>query len=280
MATIAVTGGKGGTGKSTVACSLAYELSKRKRVMLIDADVDCPNDHLLLSIERKHVKDVTAFLPEFDHNKCIACGKCAQACRANAIVHVPGKKPIFVEQQCIGCRACQIVCPAGAIKESAKKIGVVYKGKKESLDFFSAELLPGFEESSPVVNALKEVAMKNADSYDYIIIDTAAGTHCNVISALLGCDFAIAVTEPTPLGKHDLELILELLSILRIKSGIVINRSDIADAKVIEKSAKRFNVPIIEKIPYSKYIEENYAKGKPIEDEAIKKLANFLEASL
>ena len=280
MAIIAVTGGKGGTGKSTVACSLAYELSKRNKVLLIDADVDCPNDHLLLSIERKKVKDVTTFLPKFNPEKCIACGRCAQACRANAIVSVPGKKPIFVEQQCIGCKACMLVCPVNAITESKRKIGAVYRGRKGKIEFCSAELLPGFEESSPVVNELKKIAMENANSYDYIIVDTAAGTHCNVISALLGCDFAIAVTEPTPLGKHDLELILELLSILRIKSGIVINRSDIADAKVIEKSAKRFNAPIIEKIPYSKYIEENYAKGKPIEDEAIKKLANFLEASL
>jgi MinD superfamily P-loop ATPase len=263
-----------------LASALAYELSKRKKVLLIDSDVDCPNAHLLLSIERKHAKDVTTFLPEFDLNKCIACGRCAKACRANAIVHVPGKKPIFLAQQCIGCKACQIVCPAGAIKESTKKIGVVYKGKKESLDFFSAELLPGFEESSPVVNALKAAAMENADNYDYVIIDTAAGTHCNVISALLNSDFAIAVTEPTPLGKHDLELILELLAILGIDAGIVINRCDIGCAELIEESAKKFSREIIARVPYSKRIEEDYCKGKPIESEAIKELADFLEASL
>ncbi len=280
MALIAVTGGKGGTGKSTVACSLAYELGKRNNVLLVDADVDCPNDHLILSIKRKKVKDVTTFLPKFDFEKCVACGSCAKACRANAIVSVPGKKPLFVEQQCIGCKACMLVCPTKAIGESRRKIGSIYAGKKGKIEFFGAELLPGFEESSPVVNELKKVAMKKASKYKYIIIDTAAGTHCNVISALLGCDFALAVTEPTPLGKHDLELILELLSILHIKAGIVINRSDIADAKLIEESAKHFNVPIMARIPYSKSIEENYAKGRPIENKAIKKLASFLEASL
>lgn len=280
MVIIAVTGGKGGTGKSTIACSLAYELSKRNKVLLIDADVDCPNDHLLLSIEKEKVKDVTTFLPKFNLNKCVACGKCAKACRANAIVGLAGKKPIFVEQQCIGCKACMLVCPANAISESKRKIGRIYKGRKGRVKFFGAELLPGFEESSPVVNELKKIAMKNASNYDYIIVDTAAGTHCNVISALLNSEFALAVTEPTPLGKHDLELILELLSVLHIKSGIVINRSSIANTKPIEESAERFNVPIIAKIPYSKHIEEDYARGKPIEDGTIKKLANFLEASL
>ncbi|MBD3310595.1 P-loop NTPase, partial [Candidatus Woesearchaeota archaeon] len=45
---IAITGGKGGTGKSTIAVALASLISKNKDVLLIDADVDCPDDHLLL----------------------------------------------------------------------------------------------------------------------------------------------------------------------------------------------------------------------------------------
>ena len=50
---IAITGGKGGTGKSMVATSLAVEFAENEKTMLIDADVECPNDHLLLSVKRK-----------------------------------------------------------------------------------------------------------------------------------------------------------------------------------------------------------------------------------
>jgi len=280
MAIIAITGGKGGTGKSMLACALAHELGKRNRVLLVDADADCPNDHLLLSIKREKDKEVRTFLPKFDLKKCIACGRCARACRANAIVHLPGKKPIFIKQQCIGCKACMIACPVGAIKETSQKIGTIYKGKKGKLEFLGAELLPGFEESSPVVNDFKRTAMQNANRYDYIIIDTAAGTHCDVISALMGSDFAVAVTEPTPLGEHDLALILELLKILEVNAGVVINRQNIGEELSIERCAKKFAVPVIAKIPYSKEIEKDYAKGKPVENEAIKRLAEYLEASL
>ena len=46
---------------------------------------------------------------------------------------------------------------------------------------------------------------------DVVIIDTAAGTHCNVIHALMNVDKAYCITEPTPLGAYDLKLILELV---------------------------------------------------------------------
>ena len=54
MKTIGITGGKGGTGKSTVATALAFELSKKNKVLLVDADADCPNDHLLLNIKENY----------------------------------------------------------------------------------------------------------------------------------------------------------------------------------------------------------------------------------
>jgi MinD superfamily P-loop ATPase len=50
MQKIAITGGKGGTGKSTVAILMANKFAKEgKKVLLCDCDVECPNDYLLLS---------------------------------------------------------------------------------------------------------------------------------------------------------------------------------------------------------------------------------------
>ena len=47
---IVITGGKGGVGKSIMATSLAVEFARTAKTMLVDADAECPNDHLLLSI--------------------------------------------------------------------------------------------------------------------------------------------------------------------------------------------------------------------------------------
>jgi len=125
-----------------------------------------------------------------------------------------------------------------------------------------------------VVNALNEFIKTKKDEYDYIIIDTAAGTHCPVIAALEMCDYVFTVTEPTPLGKHDLEIILQLLKKLNINSNVVLNRSDIGNKELIRTLAKEYNSAIICEIPYSKEIVDNYSKGIPIVN---KKLLELIE---
>jgi len=272
MKKIAITGGKGGTGKSTVATALAVELTKGKKVLLMDADTDCPNDHLILGIERKKEKDIFQLMPVWDFSKCTKCGKCAEVCKENAIVFVKGKYPIFVKDLCTGCGACILGCPTKAISKGKQIIGTIYSGKGYGVDLVTAEMRIGYEEASPVVNGLKKFSSKKEKDYDYVLVDTAAGAHCNVISALLGCELAIAVTEPTPLGAHDLDLVLNLCKILGVPTRIVLNRADIGDKKLIKKIAEKYKIEIIAEIPYKKEILEAYSRGKPIEDEAIKKI--------
>lgn len=269
---IAITGGKGGTGKSTIASALAIELSKKGKVLLIDADVDCPNDHLILNIERKKVKDIFQPIPKINKKKCKKCGKCSEVCREKAIVQIKGEYPIIISDQCIGCSACMIVCPFGAIEKDKKKIGTIYKGNNYGIDYFSAETEIGIEEESPVVNALKKEIKDIEKNYDYILIDTSPGTHCNVISALIDCEIAFSVTEPTPLGEHDAELSLRLLKKLKIPYKVILNKSDIGDKILIENLVKKYKTSIIAEVPYKKEILKSYSRGEPIKENSIKEI--------
>jgi len=158
---IAITGGKGGTGKSTVATALAVELAKNKKILLIDADTDCPNDHLILSIKRKKEKDIFQLMPKWNLRKCIKCGKCSQVCRQNAVVFVKGKYPIFVKDLCTGCGACILACPTKAISRGRQSIGKIYSGKGYGVNLLTAEMRIGYEEASPIVNALKTLSVNN-----------------------------------------------------------------------------------------------------------------------
>lgn len=271
---VAVTGGKGGTGKSTVATALAVGLAKENKVMLIDCDVDCPNDHILLSIKRKKEKNIYQTIPKFDFNKCIKCGRCSEVCKANAIAFVKGRYPMFNDCSCNGCKACIISCPSKAIKAGKKKAGEIYSGKMDNLKLISGQIIPNYAMSSLVVKKEREYAKRLWQNEDFVLIDTSAGTHCNVVEAVIGVDLALVVTEPTPLGEHDLKLILELLKKLKIPAKVILNKSDLGDRELIQKIVKKYKTKIIAEIPYDQKILRAYYQGRPIESINIK---NILE---
>jgi MinD superfamily P-loop ATPase len=251
---LAITGGKGGTGKSTVATALAYELSKSNSVLLVDADVDCPNDHLLLNINREELKTVYQRIPKIYLDKCTRCGKCGKVCKTKALITLKDRNPIFIQEQCNGCGSCKIVCPEDAISWQDKEIGKLYKGSRNNLNLLSGDLKTNQPISEFIVNHLNEEIENTKNNYDYIIIDTAAGTHCPVIAAFELASKVIAVTEPTPLGVHDLEIILRLLKKINKYGTVIVNRSDIGDIQKVNELIKKYDTRIIFEIPFSKEI--------------------------
>ncbi len=265
---IAVTGGKGGTGKSMVATSLAVEFSKNKKTMLVDADVECPNDHLLLSIKLKKHATVYQPIPKWDFDKCIKCGRCAEVCKQNAIVFVKGKNPAFVAEVCIGCKACVVACPEGAISTTTKEIGTIYTGKNYDVELVSGELKLGELASGEIVAEVRTYSDKINQTVkaDVMLIDSAAGIGCPVIASLVGTDFIVAVTEPTPSALNDLKRVLYHADHFGIKHGIVINKHDLEETfcSKIEEYAKENNIPILGKIPYRKDFVQSTIQMKPV----------------
>ncbi|MBW2646083.1 MAG: (4Fe-4S)-binding protein, partial [Deltaproteobacteria bacterium] len=73
-------------------------------------------------------------------------------------------------------------------------------------------------------------------------------------------DFTILVTEPTPFGLNDLILAVEAVRVLGIPFGIVINRSDVGDSRVVEY-AHQEGIPILLEITDQRKIAEAYSKG-------------------
>ena len=266
---IAVTGGKGGTGKTSIAVNLAVSLSnKGYRILLVDADVDSPTTAIVLGVRPKPIQEVQIFVPRIVEAKCNKCGKCAEVCRAHALIQIRDKYPMFFEELCSGCEACLLACPLEAIEDGKKIIGHVYNALDDSVSFIGGELKPNEARSAQVVTATKDLAFKQAtqESYDIMIVDTPPGTHCNVVQSLRGADLALAVTEPTPLGIYDLDLILKLASTLGILTRVVINKADLPgqDKEGVLEIAKRYGTEAISEVPVDGKLFQSYVAGKPL----------------
>ncbi|MBC8233729.1 4Fe-4S binding protein, partial [bacterium] len=218
--TIAIASGKGGTGKTLVATSLA--LASDEDIQFLDCDVEEPNAYVFLKPQLQNTIPVMLPLPQIDLEKCTGCGKCAEFCEYNALAVVKDKALVFSEL-CHSCGGCLLVCPEDAISETTRQIGVVEVGESYGMPVIDGVLDVGEAIAPPIINAVKAQAKPNLIT----IIDSPPGTACPMIEAVKGSDYCVLVTEPTPFGYHDLILAIGVVRELDVPCGVIINRANI-----------------------------------------------------
>jgi MinD superfamily P-loop ATPase len=251
---ISIASGKGGTGKTTVATNFAYAL--QQPVLLLDCDVEEPNAHLFVRPIITSITPVYKPVPQLDPEKCTYCGTCAEFCAYNAIAVIKEQVLIFAEL-CHGCGGCSLICPENALIEAGEEIGVKEHGTVGNIEFAHGKLNIGDAMAAPVIRSVKSTI----DSHELVIMDAPPGTSCSVVTTLLGSDFCLLVTEPTPFGLHDLQLAVDVVRQLDIPFGVVINRADIGDGQV-ETYCHEEQIPILMTLPNDRRIAEAYSRGE------------------
>jgi len=255
---ISVASGKGGTGKTTVATNLALVVSQWEKTELIDADVEEPNAHLFLRPLISEREDVTVPVPEIDKARCDYCARCAEVCAWGAITVIRDAAIVFPEL-CHGCGGCALLCPRKAITEKPRTIGVVERGRARGIVFAHGRLNPGEALTVPLSRSVRRDA---ATPGRVVIIDAPPGTACPAVEAVKDTDFTILVTEPTPFGLNDLALAVEMTRKLGLRTGVVINRSDLGDDRV-DRYCERENLLILARFPNDLKLARAYARGVP-----------------
>jgi MinD superfamily P-loop ATPase len=124
------------------------------------------------------------------------------------------------------------------------------------------------ENSGRLVTIIRKKSREIAEGIgaDYLITDGPPGIGCPVIASLTGADYAVIVTEPTVSGIHDLERIAKLSWHFGIKTGIIVNRSDINPGKVVEaeKFAAANDILMLGAIPWDRAITGAQFAGQTI----------------
>ena len=253
---IIVASGKGGTGKTTVAAALAMALKRGlAEVQFLDCDVEEPDAGIYLKPAIDSSSEVTIEVPVIDAEKCNGCGECQPICQYNAIAMESGSIITYAEL-CRGCGACKLVCPTHAITENERRIGVIESGTSDNLIFHRGVLDIGQHSTLPLIESLKSMARTDVPT----ILDSAPGTASPVIPSVKGCDYCILVTEPTPFGLYDLELMVRVIREFGIPAGIIINKDE-AWSSNIEKYASENGLPILMRVPLSREIASLCSRG-------------------
>lgn len=252
---ISIASGKGGTGKTLIATSLALSLKNNHKVRLLDCDAEEPNDHIFLNPVIVEQEKVSIPVPEVDASKCSYCGKCASICAYKAIA-IWGKRIMTFTQLCHGCGACSYICPQKAIQEKPRVVGVVESGYSDGIQFVHGKLDVGEAMSPPVIRKVKSYAAGE----EIAIVDSPPGTSCPVIAAIKNSDFCLLITEPTPFGLNDLIMAVETVRELKIPCGVVINRSINGEGKV-EQYCQGEGIPVLLTIPLDTEIARLYSRG-------------------
>ena len=255
---VTVASGKGGTGKTTIATNLALV---SPGAQYIDCDVEEPNGHLFLKPEIDETIAVGLPIPEIDSKRCTGCGRCAEACEFNALALV-GERVMTFPDLCHGCGACLYVCPEQAMREAEKEIGRLEIGRAPALAGGELAFAHGVSKiGNPLTPPIIKQVKKRARPGSFVILDAPPGTSCPMVQTLLGADYAVFVTEPTPFGLNDLELAVGVARQLRIPCGIVINRADSGDDRILG-FCEREEIPILLEIPFDRDLAFAYSKGE------------------
>lgn len=265
MKEIVVISGKGGTGKTTVTSALAALLEKK---VIVDADVDAPDLHMIL---RPKVKKENEFYgmrrAKIDLDLCIACNRCIEVCRFDAI------SPDFVVDPftCDGCEVCSRICPTEAIEMLDTLAGHWFISETRYGPMIHALLEVGEENSGKLVAILRHQAkfIAEGQGYPYVLTDGPPGAGCPVISSLTGAHYGVVVTEPSQSGWHDLDRVLSLMERFRVTPFVIINKFDLNRelTEMIENRLKEKNVEVIGEIPFDEAVVDSIIHAKnPIEN--------------
>jgi len=266
MRELVVISGKGGTGKTSVTASLAVLSGK---AVVADCDVDAADLHLVLSPRVRERHDFRSGREAvIRRENCSGCGNCLKLCRFGAVKTAADGAYSIDPISCEGCGVCVRFCPERAIDFPERLCGEWMISDTRCGPMVHARLLAAAENSGKLVSTVRREARRVAgeEGRSLIVVDGPPGIGCPVIASLTGASLALAVTEPTLSGEHDLKRVLSLARHFGIPAVVCVNKWDLNPemADRIEKKARRTGARTAARIRYDPAVTRAQLLGKAV----------------
>lgn len=270
MRELVVISGKGGTGKTSVAASLAVLAD---RPVIADCDVDAADLHLVFQpVVRELNEFYSGHQALIQSDLCTGCGRCRDLCRFDAVGRVdtaPGDSVFFIDSTaCEGCGVCVRFCPAGAIEFPERHCGQWMVSDTRVGPMVHGRLGTAAENSGRLVSLVRSEARRVANVNDRtsIIVDGPPGIGCPVIASVTGATMVLVVTEPTLSGEHDLKRVMELTAHFQIPTWVAMNKWDLNPEITlrVEREAVASGAKLAGRIRYDPGVTEAQMNGKTV----------------
>ena len=266
---IVIASGKGGAGKTTVTACLAGQWERA--CVLVDADVEAPNLHLLLHPVLENTEPVVLDVPEIIPERCNGCGECRAICSYGAIAMM-GAKPMLFADMCHGCGGCFAVCGPQALRTAGRELGVIEWGHvalaKRQAVFLMGRTRVGEAMTPPLLRAQerKLAALLRENGAD-VLMDAPPGVSCPAMTAAHGADAVLLVAEPTPFGFYDFKLAQAAFAQLGLPLAVVMNRAGMEGNTACEEELRAWcraaDLPLLAELPFDREAAGSYAHGLP-----------------
>lgn len=275
MKELVLISGKGGTGKTSLAASLACLASRSGNTVIADCDVDAADMHIILKPKINEKREfISGKVARVNPKKCISTGEkascpiCISGCRFGAISHSFTKGCSIDPLACEGCGVCVRLCTPGAIDFVDRRCGDLFVSDTRFGPMVHAALDPRAENSGKLVTSVRKEAKKIAAerNADWLIIDGSPGIGCPVIASVTGADMALIVTEPTVSGRHDLERVAGVVRHFGVPFAVCVNKADINESVTedIKAWCSRNSIPYAGSLPYDKAVTRAQIRKKTI----------------
>jgi len=152
-----------------------------------------------------------------------------------------------------------MACPEKALYEVERPVGFVGRGMTGDGILVEGRLMVGMPNPVPVIERTIELGL--SEGLD-TVIDSPPGAACPMVAALREAGAVILVTEPTPFGRADAEVVAEVLRDMGKPAALVVNRSGILEEEApFDGITGTF--PVLARLPFSRAVAEGCARGIP-----------------